>query len=292
MPKTIDTLVDDIYSVLTDKIESNSDNEATIEQFGKDMADMLRARLYPEEERRRGLRLSGVGQCETKQYYSNQEGAEPEKFHGATLMKFMLGDIAEEVLLTMAELSGHEVTGKQDTLEIEGVKGHRDAVIDGYTVDVKTASARGWIKFANGQLKNDDPFGYMHQIASYTKADPTTKQDAGYFLAMHKEQGRLALLRIDESEFPNVKSRIHTLKEQAEQPHPPARPYEAVLANKVDDPEKQNFKLPMNCTYCVRKFTCWSDTNDGAGLRKFRYSNGPQYLTKVGKEPNVEEELV
>ncbi len=292
MAKTIDTLINDIYDLLTDRADQTDDTEALIDQFGTSMADMLRSRIYAEDKDRRGLRLSGLGQCETKQYFAQLPDAEPEEFHGATLIKFLIGDICEEVILTMAEIAGHEVTGKQDTLTIEGVEGHRDAVIDGYTVDVKTASARAFMKFTTGSLKDDDPFGYMHQIASYTKADPTTKQDAGYFLAMHKEQGRLALLRIEADDFPNVKERIHKLRDAFEQPAPPPRPYEPVLANKTNDEDKQNFKLPLNCHYCAKKFQCWSDANDGDGLRAFKYSNGPQYFTKVGKEPQVEEVLV
>ena len=40
---------------------------------------------------------------------------------------------------------------------------------------------------------------------------------------------------------------------------------------------------------CNHKHACWSDVNDGKGLRAFQYSTGKRYLTKVEKEPNVEE---
>src|SRR6266849_6159935 len=40
----------------------------------------------------------------------------------------------------MAKAAGHEVLGEQDELTLDGVVGHRDCVIDGCIVDVKTTS--------------------------------------------------------------------------------------------------------------------------------------------------------
>jgi hypothetical protein len=41
--------------------------------------------------------------------------------------------------------------------------------------------------------------------------------------------------------------------------------------------------------YCNYKNDCWSDSNEGNGLRIFKYSNGLKYFTKVVSEPRVEE---
>ena len=50
-------------------------------------------------------------------------------------------------------------------------------------------------------------------------------------------------------------------------------------------------KIHRGCSYCPHKFVCHSDSNDGQGLRGFRYAKGVVYFTKVVKEPNVEEVL-
>jgi hypothetical protein len=50
-------------------------------------------------------------------------------------------------------------------------------------------------------------------------------------------------------------------------------------------------KLPKGCTWCKYKYECHKDSNDGQGLRTFKYSNGLAYLTKVVSEPKVEEYL-
>src|SRR5690606_39199594 len=70
------------------------------------------------------------------------------------------------------EEAGHKVEGRQDEQEIEGIKGHRDAVIDGTLVDVKSASQYSFKKFQEGKLSEagNDPFGYVKQIQSYLEA--------------------------------------------------------------------------------------------------------------------------
>ena len=48
-------------------------------------------------------------------------------------------------------------------------------------------------------------------------------------------------------------------------------------------------KLPMGCVYCPHKIECHSDTNNGKGLRMFKYAKGIEYLTSVRSLPRVEE---
>jgi hypothetical protein len=50
-------------------------------------------------------------------------------------------------------------------------------------------------------------------------------------------------------------------------------------------------KLAKGCSWCKYKYKCHSDSNDGTGLRTFKYSNGLAYLTEVVAEPKVEEYL-
>ena len=59
----------------------------------------------------------------------------------------------------------------------------------------------------------------------------------------------------------------------------------------IPDGKKGNFKLPKGCSWCKYKFECHKDSNDGSGLRVFKYANGLSYLTHVEVEPQVEEIL-
>ena len=82
----------------------------------------------------------------------------------------------------------------------------------------------------------------------------------------------------------NAKQRIEYLKGAMDKDDPPDRCY-----SDVPDGASGNRKLFIGCVYCPHNITCWSDTNEGKGLRIFNYANGPRYFTKVVKEPNVEE---
>ena len=57
----------------------------------------------------------------------------------------------------------------------------------------------------------------------------------------------------------------------------------------IPDGKSGNRKLAIGCVYCSHKQTCWSDSNEGKGLRVFKYSKGNRFLTNVAKEPDVEE---
>jgi hypothetical protein len=59
----------------------------------------------------------------------------------------------------------------------------------------------------------------------------------------------------------------------------------------LPDGASGNRKLAIGCLYCSHKRTCWSDANQGKGLRVFQYAKGHRFLTNVGKEPNVDEVL-
>lgn len=291
MAKTIETLVEDVYAVLTDGVDV-AEQADVFENFGQDMAAMLKARLADNKpERKGGLRLSALGHCETKQWYHAHGELTKEELRGDTLLKFLYGDVVEELLLTLVRLAGHKVSGEQDTLDIEGIKGHRDCVIDGYTVDVKTASSYGYNKFKDGSLKTgDDPFGYMYQISSYFHADETTNRDGAYFLTMEKSLGKLCLLKVDADEMPNPRTRAREMKAIIDNGAvPPPRPMEN---DPVPHNKGGNLKLCVSCSYCDVKQECWADdANKGLGLRTFLYRNGPVHLTHVeeGSEPNVPE---
>ena len=57
----------------------------------------------------------------------------------------------------------------------------------------------------------------------------------------------------------------------------------------IEDGKSGNRKLAIGCVYCKFKEKCWSESNEGKGLRVFKYSNGNRYLTQVVKTPDVQE---
>lgn len=278
--KPLSDLIADIYSVLEDGREVP---EALATEFGVDLANVIRDRVQEalQPPREFTLRMSNIGKGTRQLWYDKQYG-KAEKFSGATLLKFLYGDLVERIVLWLASLSGHDVTQLQAEVVLGGVKGHIDADIDGVTVDVKSASPHAFRKFKNGTLKEDDAFGYVEQITGYCKARGTS----GAFLAVDKSSGDLAYLPVTEEEIKgtDVEARIEYLKVALESDVVPERCYPD-----EDEGASGNRKLGVNCSYCAHKGRCWADANGGLGLRTFLYSSGPKFLTKVTREPQVRE---
>lgn len=227
------------------------------------------------------LRMSNIGKGARQLWYDKRFGRD-EQFPPSTIFKFIYGDIIEHLLLFLARLAGHSVTHLQDEVTLDGIKGHIDAEIDGVTVDVKSASTHSFRKFADGSLAENDPFGYIEQIAGYSTARDTD----GAFLAADKQNGHIAYLpfsREDLNKF-NVKDRIAYIKKAVDSDVEPERCYPD-----EEDGQSGNRKLGVNCSYCSHKDRCWVDSNNGLGLRTFLYASGPKFLTKVMREPNVRE---
>lgn len=277
--KSIDTLVEDIQTLLVEGV-SEPDTELC-DKYGAMFSKLLQERMK-REERKGTLRMSNAGKpCERQLYYEVNSPGEGEQYSYDLYAKFFFGDMIELFLLFLSEAAGHRVEGTQDTQEIEGILGHRDAVIDGMVVDAKSASSFAFKKFANGTLANDDAFGYIDQLGGYVysgKDDPVvTHKEDGAFLVMDKVLGKICLDRHnykgkDYSAFMKYKKGIvngPTLPERSFEPVP-----EGASGNK---------KLGVNCSYCSFKEKCHP------GLRTFAYSYGPVYLTTVAREPKVPE---
>lgn len=226
--------------------------------------------------------MSNIGKGARQLWYDKRYGRE-ESLPPSTIFKFIYGDLIESLLLFLARVSGHSVTARQAEVVVNGIKGHIDADIDGVTVDVKSASTHSFRKFADGTLAENDAFGYVEQLAGYCESRGTD----GAFLAADKQNGFIAYLPIAKEELKahvDVPERIEYLKGAVESDVEPERCYED-----EEEGKSGNRALGINCSYCAHKIRCWTDANNGLGLRTFLYSSGPKFLTKVVREPNVHE---
>lgn len=289
--KTIDTLVEDMYAVVNDR----GGWDATITNFlSEGMADVFRVRFEEEQGDRTGLRMSAMGApCRRQLWYRCNQYDVAEPLSPQVHLKFLYGDMLEQLVLSLAMASGHDVRGMQDTLEIVGIEGHRDAVIDGVTVDVKSASEFSFQKFAGGLRSEDDAFGYLTQLESYVKAghraDPSISHDTGAFLVIDKVHGKLCLdVHKFERSIEEVEAEYLYVKSLMDSEQPPARGFEPEDDGYYNRKEKRfvpngNKVLGVNCSYCGWKKTCYPN------LRTFIYSNRPKFFTYVKKEPKVAE---
>lgn len=289
MAKTIYTLVDDVYELFNSGKEIPTKD---IVVLSKNIAKTIYRRLK-DYGRKRGkgntLRMGSIGQGDKFLWYTERD-EEPKVFNAQEKIRFLYGDILEELMLFFAEQAGHEVTGKQDFLKIEGVRGLRDAKISGVNTDVKSASPAAFFKFENRSIlqPENDPFGYIAQASAYAQADQNKPyeecdQPAALF-AINKSNGKLCTVIIEDIDQPDVAARIIHLKKVLASDTPPARCFEDEA-----DGKGGNRKIGKTCSWCKFKEDCWSDANDGLGLRTFKYSNGWRFLTHVEKLPAVDE---
>lgn len=271
----IENLVRDIYRLVDTGGEISDE---LVSSFATKLSEIVRDRMGDNQGNY--LRPSNIGEaCDRKLWYSIRHPELAEPLSPETKLKFLIGDIHEAVLLFLAEAAGHTVEGQQDVVEIDGVRGSRDGVIDGVLVDVKSASSRSFDKFVAGITPDTDAFGYLKQLNFYLEAskfdDKVKDKSRAAFLASDKTLGKLTL-DIHERDDTDFSRLIEQKRDMLASDSLPSRGYQAIPEGKSG-----NQKLGVACSYCPFKHTCWP------GLRTFIYSYGPVYLTHVEREPRV-----
>lgn len=274
-----ETLIQDVQKLL-----DGHDLSETVQKFSDKLGLMVADRFKRHgEERIPKLYLSNVGKP-LRQLWYELNGYKGEQLTPETKFKFLYGDVIEELFLFLAVEAGHEVTDLQKRIELDGVSGKIDAIIDGVLVDVKSASSRSFEKFQNSKLIEDDPFGYIAQLTGYKQALGVKR---AAFIAIDKVSGKICTLEITDqmAKDYNVSKRITTVKQAIVSKVPPNRCYEPKPISKTD--KSGNLILSTGCNYCGHKVECWKDSNDGAGLQLRFYSSGPKWFTKMVKEPRL-----
>lgn len=281
--KTVDTLVEDIYNLFSlDPIDMDEEEvDKHIDTFGEMLKVHIKDFLYEVPKDRKGLRLSAIGKPDRKIWLDINSPLEEEQLKPSTRIKFLYGYILEELLLLCSTIAGHDVKDQQKEVHVDGVAGHQDSVIDGVLVDCKSASGFGFEKFRKNNLIEDDPFGYVAQISAYAQANGI---DTAAFLAINKSTGEICLSKLHQMDMINAEARVKHLKNIVGKDSLPDKCY-----TDIPDGKSGNRSLAVGCVYCNYKQTCWADSNQGKGLRVFKYAKGNKFLTQVVREPDVEE---
>ncbi len=271
----------DIYDVV--ERDEGWFSEQVSKAFSEELGLKLIANLSPRDTGvQPTLRLSALGdRCPHARWLSIHSPSLQEPLPAQARIKFAYGHVIEALAISMAKAAGHEVTGEQDVVHCHGIKGHRDCVIDGCIVDVKSSSSQSFSKFKDGSIRENDTFGYLDQLDGYIVAsaqDPlVTVKDRGYLLVIDKQLGHFCLyehiLRPE-----SIEKKIAEAKAIVELSSPPA-----CTCGIEKDGESGNFKLDLRASYNGYKHACMESR--GIKLRTFLYSNGPRFLTTVIRRP-------
>ena len=280
--KHIDSVAKDIKSLIAG-ISNGKPAKVTEENMNKflnNIKEAFNAWNNPVREKDGKLRMSVLGKPTRQLWYDRYSPKKTKDYDASLNLKFLYGHILEHLILYLAELTGHKVENQQKKVEIDNIKGHIDASVDGQVCDVMSASSFGFKKFKNGELVGDDPFGYLAQLSGY---ETGMGSNGGGFLVIDKSTGDICFYKPDELAKPNVPTLIKNLKETLASRTPPEKCYE------LSETKGGNKSLPIGCQFCSHKWECHSDANGGKGLRVFKYANKNVYLAEVNKQPNVEE---
>jgi hypothetical protein len=304
MSKKIETLIDDIYSTLTRLNEGEEVVDAVTLDSYVDIActnigNALRNQLTPRtsERKPKTIYASEAGKpCHRAVWYAIN-GAERSPLPPEVKVKFIQGDLLEELLALLARVAGHEVTDEQKPIKIKlpndwVISGRMDYKIDGVIVDAKSASKSSYAKFVDGSLKDPekDSFGYMAQLANYVIHEGSVEHDAG-FLAINKQDCHMTLFQPDPMDLMAAMPDHEVMVEELESPIGPDRAYHDEQYDKHG-----SRVLGFQCSFCDYKKTCWADANKGKGIRAFWKKEywGPtlKYFTHIVREPNLKEEII
>lgn len=274
MIKSIYTLIPDIQELVTKK---GWFNDQLAEEFAGSVSKRMQLQ-YGEHTYTPSLRLSQMGpRCPKAVWHSVHDYESREALQAWAEVKYSFGHIVEALAITLAKAAGHTVEGEQDELVLDGIVGHRDCVIDGRVVDVKSSSSIGFQKFKSSQYELVDTFGYLDQLDGYVVAsadDPIVKvKDKGYILAIEKQMGHMVLYE-HTVRSQQIKSRVASYKSIVSLRAPP--PCECGTRSQG---QSGNIELDIRASYNPYKYCCFPR------LRTFLYAGGPVYLCKVVKHP-------
>ena len=282
--KHISTLATDIKHLIANISNGKPANmtEENMNVFLNNIKEAMLAWNTPpvKTDKEGQLRMSVIGKPARQLWYDKHSPKDRKDEDAGLNLKFLYGHIIEHLILYLAELSGHKIEDQQKKVEIDGISGHIDSKIDGEICDVKSASSFSFKKFQSGEIVGDDPFGYHAQLSGYETANGTKE---GGFLVVDKSSGDIWFYKPEDMAKPNVKSLIKNLRSTLKKDTPPEKCYE------FKTEKNGNKTLATGCMFCPHKWECHSDTNNGKGLRVFKYSNKNVMLADVVKQPLVEE---
>lgn len=292
MSKRISTLSQDIYKVL-DSSRTHAPSSELAAKYAMDIGgELAKSTLLRNKKREKGkLWASDIGKpCLRQHWYNFNSSQLAEPLQGHTKFKFFYGNIIESAVLYLAEEAGHTVTHQQLRVELNKfdwkITGRIDGVVDNVLVDVKSTSSYGFTRYTKyGITMSNDTFGYRYQLGFYQRyIDVPLRPLTSGFLWVDKQNGYIAYCPVD---VPCSKEIEHKI----------VKIINAVTTTEEDEVPKAytpvaygssgNKALPTACSYCPYKQKCWEASNDGKGLKGYKYSTGPVWFTEVKKEPNV-----
>lgn len=230
------------------------------------------------------LWASDIGEkCDRKLWFEVNNVPSGEVMPPAVYIKFLYGNIIEELVLGLMEQVGYDVSHQQERVEYTApngvvVSGRLDAKVNGSYIDVKSASTMSYRRYTReGINTSNDTFGYIDQVSFYDLVQGDATGSPG-FIWVDKTLGHVKYtpIAVDRIALTRKIDRKSKVIESAKMPDI------AMEFEPVPEGKSGNKQLCTYCSYCPFKKNCFS-------FRTFAYESGPKFLTTVKREPRVPE---
>jgi len=238
-------------------------NSATIARIVKDVQEAVE-KQFNQSERKFTMRMSNIGRPYCQLWFDKnqpEEGLEPS---ANFLMNMMIGDIVEAVFKGVLTEAGVEFSdGFKSTLTLgkHKIDGTHDLIMDKRVDDIKSASPWSYNnKFKDYEtLKEHDAFGYIGQLAGYSKA---LGVEPGGWWVVNKGTGEFKYV----SAWDMAVDRQDILDEVEEKA-------DKLAQNKFErcfEPVEETFRkkptgnkvLAEECGWCKYRYKCWPSVQE------------------------------
>lgn len=149
-------------------------SSATIARIVRDVQEAVE-KQFNQSERKFTMRMSNIGRPYCQLWFDKNKPEEGIDMPANFLMNMMIGDIVEAVFKGVLTEAGVDFSdGFKSTLSVGNhrIDGTHDLIMDKRVDDIKSASPWSYNnKFKDyATLKSHDSFGYIGQLAGYSKA--------------------------------------------------------------------------------------------------------------------------
>jgi hypothetical protein len=260
MPNPYEVLVRNFLKDVTAGEHSPVDDQL-IEEAGEHFKAALKKQFREGNRKDFRLRMSNLGKPTCQLWYSKNQPEAAENKPYDFLMRMLLGDAIEVLSLFILKAAGVNVEDSSGKVEMDldglDIMGEYDLVIDGKVWDIKSASPYSFqSKFKSfDAMKEGDSFGYVAQGYGYARA---TGKPFGGWIAINKSTGEWAFVEApeDAAAVKEVEKNMIATKQYIATDAPFERCFEDV-EEKFRGKPTGNRTLPINCSFCDYKHTCW-----------------------------------
>jgi len=233
-------------------------SSATIARIVRDVQEAVE-KQFNQSERKFTLRMSNIGRPYCQLWFDKNKPEEGIDMPANFLMNMMIGDIVEAVFKGVLTEAGVDFSdGFKSTLTAgkHKIDGTHDLIMDKRVDDIKSASPWSYNnKFKDyATLKAHDSFGYIGQLAGYSKA---LGVEPGGWWVLNKGTGEFKYV----SAWDMAVDRQDILDEVEDKAN-------KLVQNKFErcfEPVEETFRkkptgnkvLSEECGWCKYRFKCW-----------------------------------